>query len=137
MVASYNQKASSPRAQGYTVHKGKTNVNKYIVRTCNTRLLPCTEQVRDLCLHVSLAKWGELHLNSQASSGSNQYKTALMKHLVQEMPIVNHLYPSIYVSSTKCDGKGHKHRARLISFKTCDSVSSLIGQDSDAPGLQL
>ena len=36
MVASHNQNASSPSAQGYTVHKGKTNVNKYVVRTCNT-----------------------------------------------------------------------------------------------------
>ena len=29
------------------------------------------------------------------------------------------------------------NRERLISFTTCDSVSSLTGQDSDAPGLQL
>ena len=35
-----------------------------------------------------------------------------MKHLVQEMPILNHLYPSIYVSSAKCDGKGHKHNSK-------------------------
>lgn len=49
----------------------KTNVNKYVVRTCNTKLSPCTRQVRALCLLASLAKRGELHLISQARSGSN------------------------------------------------------------------
>lgn len=66
-----------------------------------------------ICASMCLLQNGENCTKTpRLPQAQNQYKTALMKHLVQEMPILNHLYLSIYVSSVKCDGKGHKHNSK-------------------------